>query len=93
VVNPTVSTLKGLQDVLGRFQDRAVQAELLRALGDELSAQPGGPSALMALGVVVEVLLADQGAAREDFAGRFEVFAASKQRALVHDTFPKLDPT
>jgi CHAD domain-containing protein len=93
VVKPTVSTLKGLQDVLGRFQDRAVQAELLRGLGDELSAQPGGPSALMALGLVVEVLLADQGAAREDFAGRFEVFAASKQRALVHDTFPKLDPT
>ncbi len=30
VVKPMVSTLKDLQDVLGRFQDRAVQAEQLR---------------------------------------------------------------
>ena len=93
VVKPTVSALKGLQDVLGRFQDRAVQTELLRGLGDELAAEPGGPPALMALGLAVEALLADQGAAREDFAERFQVFASSHQRALMDDTFPNLGPT
>ena len=36
-------TLKGLQDVLGRFQDRAVQAELLHALRDELAGGPAAP--------------------------------------------------
>jgi len=93
VVKPMVSALKGLQDVLGRFQDRAVQTQRLRGLGDELAAEPGGPAALMSLGLAVEALLADQGAAREDFAERFEVFASSQQLALMDDTFPNLDPT
>jgi CHAD domain-containing protein len=90
VVKPMVSALKGLQDVLGRFQDRAVQAEVLRGLGDELAASEGGADALMALGLVVEALHADQDAARAAFAERFERFAAPEQRALVRDTFPKL---
>ena len=29
--------------MLGRFQDRAVQAETLRELRDELAAEPEGP--------------------------------------------------
>ena len=39
VVKPMVSTLKDLQEVLGRFQDRAVQIEPLRELRDELAAR------------------------------------------------------
>jgi CHAD domain-containing protein len=93
VVKPMVSALKGLQNVLGRFQDRAVQAELLRGLGDELAAKEGGPQALMALGLVAEALFADQHAARAGFAERFQLFAAPEQRALVRDTFPKLGST
>ena len=42
VVKPMVATLKDLQEVLGRFQDRAVQIELLREMRDELAAEPGG---------------------------------------------------
>jgi CHAD domain-containing protein len=90
VVKPMVSALKSLQDVLGRFQDRAVQAELLRGLGDELAAQPGGPAALMAVGLVVEALHADQAAAREAFAERFEAFASVRQRERMRGTFPRL---
>ena len=93
VVKPSVSSLKGLQDVLGRFRDRDVQAEQLRGLGDELAVEPGGPTALMALGLAVEALLADQSAAREEFAERFEVFASSRQRALIEGTFLKLGQT
>jgi CHAD domain-containing protein len=87
-----VSTLKDLQDVLGRFQDRAVQAEMLRGLRDELAAEPGGPAALIALGPALEALLADQRAAREQFAERFERFAGKQQRKLVRDAFPKRQP-
>ena len=90
VVKPAVSTLKTLQDVLGRFQDRAVQADLLRGLRDELAAEPGGPQALMALGLVVEAVLADQAAAREEFAERFGVFASSRRRARMNETFARL---
>jgi CHAD domain-containing protein len=90
VVKPMVSALKSLQDVLGRFQDRAIQADLLRGLGGELAAKEGGPEALMALGLVVEALHENQDAARAGFGERFELFAAPEQRTLVRDTFPKL---
>jgi CHAD domain-containing protein len=88
VVKPLVSTLKDLQDVLGRFQDRAVQIETLRDVREELASEPGGPAALIALGAALDALLADQRAARDEFAERFAPFAASDQRALVRKTFP-----
>jgi CHAD domain-containing protein len=87
VVKPMVAALKGLQDVLGRFQDRAVQVDQLRAFGPELAAAEGGPAALMAMGLAVDALLRDQRAARADFAARFAVFASDEQRRLVKDTF------
>jgi CHAD domain-containing protein len=87
VVKPMVASLKGLQDVLGRFQDREVQADLLRSLGDDVAALEGGAPALMAMGVLVQRLLADQAAAREEFGASFEAFAAKAQRTLVAKTF------
>jgi CHAD domain-containing protein len=92
VVKPMISALRGLQDVLGRFQDRAVQAELVRGLGGELAVRPGGPEALMAVGLVVEALHADQAAARRAFAERFEVFASRERRDVVGATFPRAHP-
>jgi CHAD domain-containing protein len=92
VVKPMISALKGLQDVLGRFQDRAVQAGLLRGLADELAAEPGGPEALMAVGLVVEVLHADQAFARQAFAERFDVFASPERRDAVRATFLTAGP-
>ena len=87
VVKPMVSSLKGLQDVLGRFQDREVQAELLHALGDEISRLQGGAAALMAMGVLVQRLHEDQRRARAEFAESFAGFAAKSQRKLVDQTF------
>jgi len=76
-VGPVVKALKALQDTLGRFQDHQVQAEALQALGPELAARDRGPAALMATGLIVERLGAQQAAARAEFAQRFAVFAAS----------------
>jgi CHAD domain-containing protein len=87
VVKPMVATLKGLQDVLGRFQDREVQADALRGLGDEIATLEGGAAALMAMGVLVQRLGEEQAQAREQFAERFERFAAKPQRKLVSQTF------
>jgi CHAD domain-containing protein len=87
VIKPMVSSLKGLQDVLGRFQDREVQAERLRSLGAEVAALEGGAPALMAMGVLVHQLTADQAAARAEFRASFAAFAAKEQRALVAHTF------
>jgi CHAD domain-containing protein len=87
VVRPMIKTLKALQDVLGRHQDLEVQTAMLRSLRDEVSSFPGGPAALMAMGVLVQRLEAGAQAAREEFASVFAPFAGKAQRALVDETF------
>jgi CHAD domain-containing protein len=87
VVKPMVATLKGLQDVLGRFQDREVQANLLRELGDEVATQDGGAAALMAMGVLVQRLGREQSKARAEFAASFAEFSNKQQRKVVAATF------
>ena len=87
VVKPMIKTLKSLQDVLGRHQDREVQVATVTALRDEVAAMPGGSEALMAMGVLVLRLHEDEQAARGEFYERFEAFASEAQRRLVKDTF------
>jgi CHAD domain-containing protein len=91
VVKPLVRTLKDLQDVLGRFQDRSVQTETLRANADELATVSGGPGAVLAAGLVISALEADQRDARAHFAERFAAFSSSEQRKLVRGTFARLN--
>jgi CHAD domain-containing protein len=86
-VAPMVRTLKSLQDTLGRFQDREVQAATLRSLGADVAALEDGPAALMAMGVVVDALEARQAQARAEFAERFAPFAAKARRDAVAETF------
>ena len=87
VVKPMIKTLKSLQDVLGRHQDREVQRAMLASLRDEVAARPGGPAALMAMGALVQRLGEDEQAARDEFHESFAVFAAKAQRRLVKETF------
>ena len=75
MVKPLVSTLKDLQEVLGRFQDRAVQIELLHEVRDELRDEP---ATLMALGSLLDALVADQQAARDEFAATFAASRATR---------------
>ena len=76
-------TLRALQEMLGRFQDREVQAQLIRSLGNEVRTLDDGAAALLAMGQLVDRLEEQQ--AR--FAERFAAFASSRQRALVRETF------
>jgi CHAD domain-containing protein len=87
VVKPMVRTLKALQDVLGRHQDREVQVALLRSLGPDVAKAPRGEAALMAMGALIARLSEDEAAARGEFAARFAEFASSEQRRLVKETF------
>jgi CHAD domain-containing protein len=87
VVKPMIRTLKALQDVLGRHQDREVQVALLRSLAPEVGAGSRGTGALMAMGALIARLAEDERAARDEFAGRFAQFAAKEQRRLVKATF------
>jgi CHAD domain-containing protein len=87
VVAPMVKALKGLQDVLGRHQDREVQVAMLRGLRHEVAARPAGTTALMAMGALVARLEEDERAARASFAQRFAEFASKVQRRRVKETF------
>jgi CHAD domain-containing protein len=87
VVRPMIKTLRALQDVLGRHQDREVQITTLHALSEEVASQPGGAAALMAMGVLLDRLAADAQQARGAFAERFAAFASKSQRRLVKATF------
>ena len=87
VVGPLVRRLKALQDTLGRFQDREIQAGLLRSLREEVVALDQGAAALMAMGLLVDRLESEQAAARAEFAERFAAFAAKRQRVLFEERF------
>jgi CHAD domain-containing protein len=87
VVGPMVKALKGLQDVLGRHQDREVQVAMLHSLRDEVARHPDGARALMSMGALVGQLEQDQLAARAAFAERFAEFASKAQRRRVKETF------
>ena len=67
---------------------KRVRTVLGRMLRDELATEPGGPAALMAAGAALDELVAEQQAAREEFADRFAAFADKQQRKLVRDAFP-----
>jgi CHAD domain-containing protein len=87
VVSPAVRSLKSLQDTLGRFQDRQVQALLIHSLGDEVRALDDGAAALMAMGQLIERLEEQEAEARAEFADRFAGFAAKRQQALMGEMF------
>jgi CHAD domain-containing protein len=87
VVSDLVSALKELQDVLGRHQDREVQIAMLRSLADEVAGLPRGPQAVLAMGVLIERLRADEREARREFGERFALLADNARHDQVKATF------
>jgi CHAD domain-containing protein len=69
-----IKNLKGLQEVLGDFQDYAVQEENLKLISEEMMALKIHANTFLAIGVLIQDLDAHRSKAREDFASRFEVF-------------------
>jgi CHAD domain-containing protein len=78
-VGAAIRLVKRLQDVLGRHQDCEVQIGMLSSLAEEVAGLPGGPRAVLAMGVLIDRLLADQLAAREEFAREFAAFDSSEE--------------
>jgi CHAD domain-containing protein len=69
-----VADLKGLQDVLGRFQDSEVQRQSLRMFAGEMMATGTPAQVVLAMGELVGHLDAEQDSARQDFDGAFARF-------------------
>jgi CHAD domain-containing protein len=73
-----VRALKGLQQVLGDFNDAQLQASELEALAGPLAERE--PLALLPLGRLVEHRREGERAARAGFSERFEAFAGRRSR-------------
>ncbi|WP_407343679.1 CHAD domain-containing protein [Pengzhenrongella phosphoraccumulans] len=69
-----IADLKGLQDVLGRFQDAEVQHRALREFADEMMLEGVPAAALLALGELITHLDAEQARARREFDRAFTDF-------------------
>ncbi len=93
-VAPLVKELKGVQDVLGDFQDAEVQKDSLRHFGEALVVErgPAAATTLLAMGYLIEQLDEREQRARALFAERFERFDAHHNRVRARHLFGPADP-
>jgi CHAD domain-containing protein len=78
-----VADLKGLQDVLGRFQDSEVQRQTLRGFAQEMMTAGAAADAVLAMGELVGHLDAEQDRARDDFDRVFARFVRPASAARL----------
>ena len=69
-----IKNLKGLQEVLGNFQDLAVQENALKLFGEEMLNNHVHANTILAMGVLVQNLDSLRGEARKDFTAKFATF-------------------
>jgi CHAD domain-containing protein len=69
-----IKNLKGLQEVLGDFQDYAVQEETLKLFSEEMINKHIHANTLLAMGMVIQNLDILKDKARKDFASKFKTF-------------------
>jgi CHAD domain-containing protein len=79
-----VTDLKGLQDVLGRFQDTEVQRQALRGFAEEMMVDGTPAAAVLVMGELIGHLDAEQDRARGEFGVAFARFTRPSSRALMH---------
>lgn len=78
-----VTDLKGLQDVLGRFQDSEVQRHALREFAEEMVADGTSAGAVLAMGELVGHLDGEQDRAHQDFRSTFGRFVRPSSTARL----------
>lgn len=69
-----IKNLKGLQEVLGNFQDYAIQEQSLKQFSEEMLSNHVHANTLLAMGVLIQNLDALRNQARQNFASKFTTF-------------------
>ena len=87
-----IKNLKGLQEVLGDFQDYAVQEHTLKVFSEEMMALNIHANTFLAMGVLVQDLDAHRCRARKDFASSFESFKQEENRSAFKSLFAPSKP-
>jgi len=81
VVKPRIAQLKKLQDLLGAYQDCAVQAEFLESKAALLRQDMNVPAeTLMAMGALADQRLQDEKKIRKDFEAFFAPFSSAAEQ-------------
>ncbi len=78
-----VGDLKGLQDVLGRFQDSEVERQALHGFAEEMMAAGAPAAAVLAMGELIGHLDAEQDLARREFDDAFAHFARPSNQRMM----------
>ncbi len=76
-----IKSLKGLQEVLGDFQDYAIQEHNLKLFSEEMMALNIPANTFLAMGVLIQDLDAHRCLARKHFASRFEAFKQEEHQS------------
>ena len=79
-----VADLKGLQDVLGRFQDSEVQSHALRGFAQEMMAAGTTAATMLAMGELISHLDSKQDKARREFDVAFARFQRTTSGQPMH---------
>ena len=83
-----LKALRGLQDVLGEFQDTEVQSLAVVSFARDMAASGETPvETQMAMGMVAAAILERQAAARERFSVQFDRFAKPSNRKAYTELF------
>ncbi len=82
-----IKHLKELQEVLGDFQDYAVQEHTLKQFSEEMMALNTPANTFLAMGVLIQDLDAHRCRARKDFSSRFEDFKQEENRSAFKRLF------
>ncbi|MBC7632375.1 CHAD domain-containing protein [Aeromicrobium sp.] len=78
-----VSDLKGLQDVLGRFQDCEVERRALHGFAEDMMAAGAPAGAILAMGELIGHLDGEQDVARREFDEVFTHFARPSNQRMM----------
>lgn len=87
-----IKNLKELQDVLGDFQDYAVQEHCLKLFSEEMMTLNAPASTFLAMGVLVQDLDTHRRRARKDFASKFEGFKQEENQSAFQLLFARTKP-
>lgn len=82
-----IKNLKELQEVLGDFQDYAVQELTLKLFSEEMMTLNTPANTFLAMGVLIQDLDSHRCSIREEFASRFERFKQEENRLIFKVLF------
>ncbi|TAN67102.1 MAG: CHAD domain-containing protein [Methylobacter sp.] len=77
-----IKNLKGLQEVLGDFQDYAVQEHSLKLFSGEMMTLNTPANTFLAMGMLIQDLDAHRRRARQDFSSKFEDFKQEENQSI-----------